>query len=85
MSWSGTGTAKVLDGSVSLDINAAEQTNNPQAASKSSMQIDSVKRAVETALRSGAFDDGEYTVSVSGHAHSGGDSKDSCSISLYGK
>jgi hypothetical protein len=85
MSWSGSGTVQKASGTVDVNITASPQSNNEAARQKSGHQIEAAKRAVESIVGSAAYDDGEYTASISGHAHSEGDSKDSCSISIYGK
>lgn len=85
MSWSGSGTVTKLNGEVTLNISASPQSNNAEATHKSLMQIDAAKLALKTILHGDAYNDGEYGASISGHAHSDGDSKDSCAVSLYGK
>jgi hypothetical protein len=83
MSWSGSGTIKKTGSDISVNISASPQSN--AAKDKSLSQIDAAKEATESIVSTDCYDDGEYGVSISGHAHGEGDSGDSCSVSLYRK
>lgn len=85
MSWSGSGTIRTVNGDTQVNISASPQSNNDVARQKSMTQIDAAKSAAKTLAEGGQFGDGEFNVSISGHAHSEGDSNDCCSISLNHK